>query len=312
MGVEDRLKSLKSQLAGAKARYAPDHPDVVSIEHEIAGLEKEAKQQDGTSDIVRRLSDAQAQLARAQEKYTPEHPDVIRLTHLVTELQQELAAAPAQDVHKIEEHADNPVYIQVKGQLDALLGERQSADEKRNELQSKLDDYERRMAKEPAVERDFRELARELDSAQLKYQQIRAKQGDVQVSENLETERKGERFTMIEPPLPPEKPVSPNRILILAAGLLLSLGAGAGFVFVKDAIDPSIRGFADVRRLLSVAPLAAIPPIVTVAEQRSRRRRMMLSWVGSVAVFATTVALVHLYVRPLDVLWITVSRRFGI
>ncbi|HXP65357.1 MAG TPA: hypothetical protein VN815_07780, partial [Steroidobacteraceae bacterium] len=197
MGVEDRLKSLKSQLAGLRARYAPDHPDVVNIEREIAGLEKEAKQKDGTSDVVRRLGEAQAQLSRAQEKYTAEHPDVVRLTHLVAELQKELAAAPAQEIRKIEEHADNPVYIQVKGQLDALIGERQSADVKRNELQSKLDDYERRMAKAPAVERDFRELARELDSAQLKYQQIRAKQGDVQVSENLETQRKGERFTMI-------------------------------------------------------------------------------------------------------------------
>jgi succinoglycan biosynthesis transport protein ExoP len=51
-----------------------------------------------------------------------------------------------------------------------------------------------------------------LDSAQLKYQEIRAKQTEVQVSQNLETEHKGERFTMIEPPLPPEKPVSPNRL----------------------------------------------------------------------------------------------------
>jgi polysaccharide biosynthesis transport protein len=312
MGVQDRLKTLRSQLSSYKARYAPGHPDIVNTEREIAGLEKEAKLEDGTSDIVRRLTDAQSQLARAQEKYSPEHPDVIRQTHLLEELNKELAAAPAQGSPKSDAHADNPVYIQVKGQLDALLSEYQSAEIKHNELQAKLDDYERRMARMPAVERDFRELARELDSAQLKYQQIRAKQGDVQVSENLETERKGERFTMIEPPLPPEKPVSPNRILIVAAGFFLSLGCGAAFVFLKDTLDPSVRGFADVRQLLGVAPLAAIPPIVTIADQRSLKRRMRLSWAGSVAALAGTLALVHIFVRPLDVLWITVSRRFGI
>jgi succinoglycan biosynthesis transport protein ExoP len=312
MGVEDRLKALRSELAGYKARYAPGHPDIVNTEREIAGLEKEAKEHDDTSDIARQLSEAKAQLSRAQEKYAPAHPDVVRLSHLVGELEKEMAAQPtAGTAQKAQAHADNPVYIQVKGQLDALTVERQSAEAKRDELRTKLDDYERRLAQAPAVERDYRELARDLESAQLKYQQIRAKQGDVQVSENLETERKGERFTMIEPPLPPEKPISPNRILILVTGLVLSLGLGLGAAVVKDALDPSVRGFRDVRQLLSVPPLAAIPTIVTAAEHRARSRRARYSWAGSFAILIAGVSIVHLFVRPLDVLWIALTRRFG-
>jgi succinoglycan biosynthesis transport protein ExoP len=312
MGVDDRLKALKSELAGYKARYAPGHPDIVNTEREIAGLEKEAKEHDDTSDISRQLGEAKAQLSRAQEKYAPDHPDVVRLTHLVGELEKELAAQPsAGALLKTQVHADNPVYIQVKGQLDAVTVERESTEAKRDELQAKLDDFERRLAQAPAVERDYRELARDLENAQLKYQQIRAKQGDVQVSENLETERKGERFTMIEPPLPPEKPVTPNRILIMATGLVLSLGFGLGAAVVKDMFDPSVRGFGDVRQLLNVPPLAAIPTIVTAAEQRSHTLRLRYSWAGSFAILIAGVSMVHLFVRPLDVLWITLSRRFG-
>jgi uncharacterized protein involved in exopolysaccharide biosynthesis len=312
MGVEDRLKSLKSQLADYKARYAPGHPDIVNTEREIAGLQKEARAQDDASDIARRLNEAKAQLARAQEKYAPDHPDVVRLTHLVSELETELSAQPPADAaQKAAAHADNPVYIQVKGQLDALAVEHQSAEAKRDELRAKLDDYERRMARAPAVERDYRELARELESAQLKYQQIRAKQGDVQVSENLETERKGERFTMIEPPLPPEKPVSPNRILIIIMGFVMSLGVGFGAAALKDMLDPSVRGFGDVRLLLSVPPLAAIPPIVTVSERRSGKLRVRYSWAGTLGAAIAGICLVHFFVRPLDVLWITLTHRFG-
>jgi succinoglycan biosynthesis transport protein ExoP len=312
MGVDDRLKALKSELAGYKARYAPGHPDIVNTEREIAGLEKEASEHDDTSDIARRLGEAKAQLSRAQEKYAPEHPDVIRLTHLVAELESQLAAQPsAGAAQKAQAHADNPVYIQVKGQLDSLSVERISAEAKRDELQAKLDDFERRLAQAPAVERDYRELVRDLENAQLKYQQIRAKQGDVQVSENLETERKGERFTMIEPPLPPEKPVTPNRILIMATGLVLSLGLGLGAAIGRDMFDPSVRGFGDVRQLLSVAPLASIPTIVTVAEHRTRKLRVRYSWAGSFAILIVGVSVVHLFVRPLDVLWITLTRRFG-
>ena len=133
----------------------------------------------------------------------------------------------------------------------------------------------------------------------------------MQVSENLETERKGERFTMIEPPLPPEKPVSPNRKLILAAGLVLSLGLGVGAVFVRDFLDPSIRGVDEIRELLSVPPLVAIPTIVTAAERRRRRRRLGYAWTGAVATFIAALCIVHFFVRPLDVVWATLAQRFG-
>jgi polysaccharide biosynthesis transport protein len=312
MNTEDRLKDLKSKLAGYKARYAPDHPDVVNTEREVAGLEKEVKSEDGTSDVARQLNDAKAQLGQALEKYSADHPDVIRLQHLVSELEKTVASQPASSsLIKEQAHADNPAYIQVKGQIDSLMAQRNSDELKRDELQAKLDDYERRLAAAPAVERDYRLLAQELENAQLKYQQIRAKQSDVQVSENLETERKGERFTMIEPPLPPEKPISPNRILIVAMGLVLSLGAGFGAVVLKDSLDPSVRGVNDVRRLLSVPPLAAIPNIVTEAEARRQRRVARYSWQGAVVVLVVAGVTVHFLVRPLDIVWLSLLRRFG-
>lgn len=315
MSAEDRLKALKSQLAGLKARYAPDHPDVINTEREVAGLEKEVKADDGTSDVARQLDEAKAQLARAREKYAPDHPDVVRLSRLVEELEKSLASAPtpAEGARTQERlHADNPAYIQVKGQLDSIGVERESAIKKRDELRAKLEEYESKLAQAPAVERQYRELARDLDTAQLKYQEMRSKQSEVQVSQNLETEHKGERFTMIEPPLPPEKPISPNRMLILALGFILSLGAGAGAAVLRDNLDVSVRGVRDVRALLSVPPLAAIPVILTRADFRKRRRAMTLSWLGSAVGLVALTSVVHFYVRPLDIVWISILRRFGI
>jgi polysaccharide biosynthesis transport protein len=315
MSAEDRLKSLKSQLAGFKARYAPGHPDIVNTEREVAGLEKEVQADDGTSDIARQLDEARAQLARAQDKYAPDHPDVVRLTREVGSLEKSLADAPATgSLAKDREraHADNPPYLQVKGELDSNTVERESAVKKRDSLRAKLDDYEARLAHEPAVERQFRELARDLDGAQLKYQEIRSKQTEVQVSQNLETEHKGERFTMIEPPLPPEKPISPNRFLILALGIVLSLAAGLGAAMLRDSLDASVRGVQDIRALLSVPPLVAIPVITTKAEQRRHKRVVRYSWQGAIVSLIALAAAVHFLVRPLDVVWLSLLRRFGV
>jgi uncharacterized protein involved in exopolysaccharide biosynthesis len=311
MNAEDRLKALRSQLASYKARYAPGHPDIVNTEREVEGLEKQVKADDSTSDLARQLDEAKAQLARAREKYAPEHPDVVRLTRQVDELQKQVAASPG-TLAKEKAHADNPAYIQVQGQLDALSVEHESAIKKRDELRAKLDEYERRLAQEPAVERQFRELARDLDSAQLKYQEIRSKQTEVQVSQNLETEHKGERFTMIEPPLPPEKPISPNRFLILAMGFVLSAAAGLGAAMLRDSLDVSVRSVQDVRALLSIPPLAAIPVIVTKAEQKRRRQLLRYTCLGGTATLVALVATEHFLVRPLDVVWALLLRRFGI
>src|SRR6202048_2435118 len=55
MGPEDRLKALKSQLASYKARFAPGHPDIVSTEREVEGLESQVKSDDDTGDRLREL-----------------------------------------------------------------------------------------------------------------------------------------------------------------------------------------------------------------------------------------------------------------
>jgi uncharacterized protein involved in exopolysaccharide biosynthesis len=318
MGVDDRLKALRSQLADYKARYAPDHPDVLSTEREIGGLEQESQAEHSklrdttTSDTARKLEEARAQLARAKEKYGPDHPDVVRLTHLVGELESELAAhPPAGNAQIVQAGADNPAYIQVKGQLDAIAVDKQSAEAKRDELKAKLEDYDRRLARAPAVERDYRELARQLETAQHKYEELRRKQGEVQISENLEVERKGERFTMIEPPLPPEKPVSPNRLLILAAGMMLSAGLGLAALWIQDMLDPAIRGSDEIRLLLSVPPLASIPTIITAADRHRHQRHVRYAWTGFAVTFVAALCFVHFFVRPLDVVWVTLARRFG-
>jgi uncharacterized protein involved in exopolysaccharide biosynthesis len=313
MGPEDRLKALKSQLASYKARFAPGHPDIVSTEREVQGLESQVKSDDDTGDRLRELDEVKAQLVRAREKYSADHPDVVRLQRTVDGLESAVeAAAKTGKRREATTHSDNPVYIQVKGQLDALSVERDRSVKRRDELQAKFDDYERRMAKSPEVEREFHTMSRELETAQFEYKEILAKQSQAQVSENLETERKGERFTMIEPPQMPEKPISPNRVVIVVLGLLLSLGLGVGAAAAHESFDASVRGPNDIRQLLQVPALASIPVIVTTEDRARRKKMIRYSWGGSVVAVILIALTIHLFVRPLDVVWLALIRRFGV
>jgi cytochrome bd-type quinol oxidase subunit 2 len=135
---------------------------------------------------------------------------------------------------------------------------------------------------------------------------------EAQVSQNLETERKGERFTLIDPPITPEDPISPNRPLVLALGLILSVGAAFLTVAVKEALDTSVRSIRDLEALVQVAPLVTIPVIVTAEDEARRRRAVRRTWAGAIASVAVAVLCIHIFYRPLDLLWFAALRRVGL
>ncbi|MEJ0005128.1 MAG: hypothetical protein WDM77_01735 [Steroidobacteraceae bacterium] len=312
-GAEDQLKNLKAKLASLKGRYGPDYPDVLNTQREIAGLEKEVGPASDPSDLARKLSEARTSLAVAAQKYSADHPDVIRLRREVDVLEAQLKATPATSTADVErEHPDNPAYVQVQSELNAVVSGREADLRRRDELKTKLYGLNRRVSGSPDVEKQYREIVRDLEAAQFKYGEILSKQSEAQIAVNLETEQKGEKFSMIEPPQPPEQPVFPNRYLILASGLVLSLGAAIAALLGSEALDTSVRGPKDVRRLLQVAPIAAIPIMVTQDERTRSRRILRYSWGVGVAAVLIMAAAVHFLIVPLDVLWLVLLRRFGV
>jgi polysaccharide biosynthesis transport protein len=325
----DRLKMARSQLDSARALYAPDHPDIARFEREVAGLEKEiaadphaaqtspSSSSSLTNDLRRRLQNARAALAAASAKYSPDHPDVVRLQREVKDYEQQLAEAPppaadAPDaVNTPGVEADNPAYVQIQAQVVATRDELAALATETTKLRAQAAEYQRNISLSPQVEKEYRELTRDYDNARLKYAEIRSKQQEAKTAQDLEADRKGERFTLIDPPLPPEEPVSPNRKLIAAIGLLLSLGLTYGALRLMEAMDSTIRGRLDLVNLTGIAPLALVPHIGTLAEARAARRRMWLATGTSFATACVAVALIHFFYMPLDVLWFAVAHRFG-
>jgi uncharacterized protein involved in exopolysaccharide biosynthesis len=356
MSTSDRLKSLREKLATAIALYAPDHPDVVRLKREVAGLEAQLgskKVPTVTNDLRRTLEEAKGELAEAQKKYSPDHPDVQRLQRKVDQLQAQLdeeskhsdapavgtgtgpstqttatqtATAPsAQAATSAAAFSsgdsaqadttvaapDNPAYIQIKAQIQALQNDLRAQEVLITRLRGTVADYQRKISVSPKIEKEYRDLLRDSESAQKQYSEIRAKTMEAQVAQNLESDRKGERFTLIEPPLPPEDPVSPNRPLLLLAGFILSIGFAVGVAAFRESVDATVRGHKDMFDAFGTQMLAVVPRIRTAADLALARRRVKYAIGTSAGVLLASVAAVHFFYRPLDVLWFAAVRHFG-
>ncbi|MEZ5500743.1 MAG: Wzz/FepE/Etk N-terminal domain-containing protein [Steroidobacteraceae bacterium] len=307
LSATDRLKILRSDLTQAQARYASDHPDVVRLSREISGLEA---QQASTTQSVKeqRRSALQAELTALRERYSEDHPDVKAVQRQLDELASQRKIGGSATI----DDADNPAYIQVRAQLNAVLEEKASLIKKQATLHGVLSDYESKLEKAPHVEREYREILRDYENARRRYDEVRDKQMQASLAQNLESDRKGERFTLIEPPLPPQEPVSPNRLAILILGTILTLAFAAVGAAIHESLDTSVRSRIDLAEYLAAPVLAALPVMRSPSEiVRGRRRIWMSAMAGSASLVAIVVA-VHFLFRPLDVLWFVIARRFGI
>lgn len=303
-----RLKAIRTEYATMVSRYSSDHPDVARLKREIESLERETGEVNTRDSLLDQIATRKIELGSVREKYSDEHPDVVRIKREITALEASLTRAPAGNFDK-RRSPDNPAYVTLQAQLNSTQNDIRSLQAKRDGLEKKRTEYEQRLTSMPLIEGEYRELNRNLQNASIQYQEIRAKQTQAQIAQQLETESKGERFTLIDPPIQPEEPIKPNRPAIIFLSLVLALGAGLGYAAIAESLDSSVRGVKGVLATLQVAPLAVIPYLASDRETAAQRKHRRMVVYGAVAVVLAAVILVHFFFRPVDVLWYQVLRK---
>ena len=240
----------------------------------------------------------------AEQAYTPEHPDVKSLKRQIASMESELR--DPQSTAKQEpppSGADNPAYVNLQTQLAAADSELRSLMTRRARAQDKIAEYEERLLQTPKIEQEYRMIARDLEQTSNLYRATKAKQMTAEVGQEMEKERKGEKFTLIDPAVLPEEPISPNRPAIIFLSLVLALGAGVGSAAVAESMSGAVRGAKGVAALLHTAPLAVIPYLENTADTRSKSRKKMMVLITTIAGIVILLLLVHFLFSPLDVLW---------
>ncbi len=313
---EDRLKALQLQLTSLTGVYSDDHPDVKRMRREIAMLKVETGLRDDASDREARLLELQAQISLLRQKYSDDHPDVVQLKRAFAAIDKAVrtgadAAEGKGDSLPRARKPDNPVYINLKTQIETTTAQIQSLRSERVELRNKLQMLDTRVSQTPEVEREYLELARDMDSSRARFRELRDKQMQAQVAEQLERGRKAERFTLIEPPIFPEKPYRPNRAVILMMGLVFALAGSVGAAALREAVDQTVHSARDVVRVMQVPVLAVLPSLPSPVLVRRRSSMRKLVAVGVLVLIACVVAGLHYFYMPIDVAWYGILRRIA-
>jgi uncharacterized protein involved in exopolysaccharide biosynthesis len=308
----ERLRALHAEYAGASANQSPEHPDILKMKQEIEALEKETGQRPEIEEASKQLIDARATLAASLKRLGSDHPDVVQARRTIKALEQEVRHLGSAPLRKPMLRPENPAYINLQAQLNSATSSLDALRATRTVVKRRLQDYAARLERTPEMEPDYLFLTRDRDTSGQKYQDIRSRLLEAKVSEGLEVQRKGERFSLIDPPSLPEKPDKPNRPAIVLLGFILALAGGIGSGAAAESLDHSIRTPEQLAQLTQLSPLAVIPFMPNEEDlSRAVTRGRLLKGAG-VGALVTILALLHLFVMPLDVLWFAALRRFGI
>ena len=255
-------------------------------------------------DLRAQLALLRNELATAEQTYTQDHPDVKKLQRQVAAIENELNNPPPATKSKAASiNADNPAYVTMQTQLAATDSGMRSLKTRRAKTLEKIAEYEERLLQTPKIEQEYRMIVRELEQTSVNYQNTKAKQITAEVGQAMEKERKGEKFTLIDPAVLPEEPISPNRPAIIFLSLVLALGAGVGSAAVAESMNTAVRGAKGLVAILNTAPLAVIPYLPNEADTRAQRKKKRIMIIAVLAGIAILLLLVHFLFSPLDVLW---------
>lgn len=302
---EDRLRYLYNLSLQLKTQYGPNHPDVVRTNNAINELLASGAQLRDKSFLKDIKQRREQELSLLESKYSSTHPDVLKLRQQIEQMGKLETTAVSSNF----ESSNNPDYIQLAAQLQAIEQNLISEQSIIGSLQEKIQSLQAALSQSPKVEQDYRVLMREMENANRNFLEYQAKQTQAKLATQLEQEQKGERFTLIEPPMRPEEPVSPNRPLLLVLAVILSVAAAIGCVLGLEKIDGTVRSEAGLLRLSGVAPLVVIPHMaVQPAGGRTLVRWQPLAI--SAGLILIVFSLVHFLYKPLDVVYYILIRKF--
>ena len=254
--AERREQELRRQLEGEEPTF---------------GLMMPTSQTDSALDA--RITQYEAQLEDLRLKYTDRHPDIVAIAATLERLRQQRDATggPVSFSGRTsgDRLATNPVHQQLRLSLSSTEVEIATLRERIAEGEAAVDSLRARVDTILDVERQLAALNRDYEVTRDQYETLLRKRETLHMTGEVEQAGQEFNFQVLDPPRLPTGAVSPKRGFLLAAALVVALGASLGLAFVLDQIFPM---YTSSRALGADVGLPVIGSVSLARSDRQVRR----------------------------------------
>lgn len=244
-----------------------------------------------TPEIDARIDAQRKALDMLMLRYTEAHPDVVNGQMLLRNL-EDLKRREVAELRRAALGSStgvNPVGGTTGLAQAEVMRILAAAEVQVASLQARVDEYGAKVAQarsllkaSPMIEAEAAQLNRDYALNKKSYEDLLARRQSAELSGELDEAAGMAEFRVIDPPRVSPQPVSPNRLLLVAASMFGALLAGLGVSFAMSEIRPI---FTSGHQLMAVArlPLLGVVGLVPSPEMLARQRMGKLGFMAASA-----------------------------
>lgn len=219
------------------------------------------------------LASLELKLTHLRAEYSDEYPDIVELKVEIASLKLKLKSEPESNKGKsVSNEGTSPYQARLEQETVAI--------------NQKIQYLQHNIAVTPEHAQTVGALSRDYDALSAEYHQLGQKQMAAELRRNLDKRQQDERLQLLNPVSLPRTPKSPNRIVIFAAGILVSMAAALALPFGLFLTDTSYKTPEEIESDFGIAVTAALPIVDEDKEQRQATIQALVLSCASVLIIA--------------------------
>jgi polysaccharide chain length determinant protein (PEP-CTERM system associated) len=255
-----------------------------------------------------RIQSLEANLDQLMLKYTELHPDVIEANNLLASLKA-LREKEINEYYAANENGEGTDQVgsissELKLEATRLQGQIASLKVRQADYENKIEAVRQKIDLVPQIEAESIALNRDYGITKKKYEELLTRKESNELSKKADVSSDDVKFRVIDPPLAPQKPSGPKRVVMYIAVLVIGFSSGLALAFLISQINPILLRGSQLTALTSYPVFGTVSHLNTQEIRKGNRNRLLVFIASSgviVFAFATLVAFellhINLYAR---------------
>jgi hypothetical protein len=187
----------------------------------------------------------------------------------------------AEKTKRVEKRVD-PRASTIKANLQGIEGEIARQEKLLTQTSAQISSVQAQLSRVPQAEVALSSLDRDYQTKKAAYDELLLKKQKSDLNVAATNSAQGETIQVIDPASLPVRPVAPQRLTLIALGLVLGLAVGLAFAAVFEVPRLlTIQTVEDARHYTGLPVLISVPELLTPKElRRAKVRRLATAFAG--------------------------------
>lgn len=216
-----------------------------------------------------RLQNMKQELENLQSRYTEVHPEVVKLKIMINNLETQIKKGVPRSSQGKE-----GINLFVAERLNTLKQQKIETIFEMDKLENDIQDlsaqtkyYQQLVDETPQKEQELITLNRDYQNMRDNYNSLLEKKMQANLAVNLEINKKGEQFRVLDRAKLPNRPSDPDMNKLFLVTFFAAMGLGGCLVLIFEYLDSCVKNVNDLESELGLPVLTSIPKIYTMKDR---------------------------------------------